>query len=133
MQLFLLALQEANKSVTESFWILWSIVRLSLTNAIPLKIQAIHIASFFHQKVCLNKTVTVTVLSGLITDLTSLWSTDHADKIYAYLEEICFFFFPYVLAKEDRSTAANTISYDFPAAQTLIHGIGIFKESEYAQ
>lgn len=89
------------------------------------KIQAMHIASFFHWKDCLDKTVTVTVLSGLITDLTSLWPTDHANRIYAYLEEIVFFS---MLTKEDLSTAASTTPCD-PVAQTLIQDIGILKES----
>jgi len=30
-------------------------------------------------------------LSGLIIDLTSVWPNDHANRIYAYLEETMFF------------------------------------------
>lgn len=92
MQPFLLVLQEASEKQQSNFG--FSGPMSGCPYQMPFhfnKIQAMHIASFFHWKDCLDKTVTVTVLSGLITDLTSLWPTDHANRIYAYLEEIVVF------------------------------------------
>ena len=120
MQPFVLALQETNKSIAVilDFLVLCQVVLNKCHSTTNFRPCIQHLSSI--KRTALTKQF-FTLLSVLITDLMSVWATDHTNGIYAYLEEIVL---SYALTKDNLSTAC-----DLPVAQNLIQDIVSLKDS----